>query len=110
MQSGRTITRNDLEERFLRICREIDRPPDAVNAWIPYPDGGGAEADFLWRDHHLIAETDGRATHLTRHAFEHDRLRDQRLTLLGWRVVCFTWRQVEDEPAAVAATLKALLL
>ncbi len=110
MQLGTTTTRSDLEEAFLKICRSSQMPPDATNIWIPYPDGGGAEADFLWREPNLIVEVDGRATHTTHHAFEHDRYRDQQLTLLGWRVVRFTWRQVEEAPAAVAATVAALLV
>ena len=109
MQLGSTITRGEPEELFLAIRRDIDHPPDGVNVWIPYPDGGGAEADFLWHTERLIVEVDGRETHGTPHAFEHDRRRDQRLALLGWRVVRFTWHQVEHEPQAVTATLQALL-
>lgn len=106
---GCTITRNDLEEAFLRICRSIGLPPDHVNAWIPFPDGGGAEADFLWHAPRLIVEVDGRDVHTTRRAFESDRRRDQRLAMLGYRVIRFTWRQVIHEPDHVAATLRALL-
>jgi predicted transcriptional regulator of viral defense system len=109
IRPGTTNTRNDLEEAFLRICRDADTPPDGVNQWIPYPEGGGAEADFIWREPRLIAEVDGRATHLTPQAFEHDRARDQRLSTLGWRVVRFSFRQVEADPAGVAATVAALL-
>jgi predicted transcriptional regulator of viral defense system len=108
-QVGSTLTRNELEERFLAISRDAALPPDSVNAWLPYPDGGGAEADFLWRAQRLIVEVDGRDVHTTRRAFESDRRRDQQLMLLGWRVVRFTWRQVMFEPAYVAATLRALL-
>jgi predicted transcriptional regulator of viral defense system len=106
---GTTLTRSELEERFLSICRDAGLPPDAVNAWIPDPGGGGAEADFVWRRQRLIVEVDGRAEHGTWRAFEHDRRRDQRLMLLGWRVVRFTWQQVLFEPGHVAATLEALL-
>ncbi len=106
---GTTITRSELEELMLAICRDIERPPDATNAWIPFPDGGGAEADFVWHEQRLVVEADGRDVHATRRAFEHDRRRDQRLTLLGWRVVRFTWRQLTEEPGYVAATLRALL-
>ena len=106
---GSTPTRNDLEEAFLAIARAIGFPPDAVNVWIAFPDGGGAEADFLYRDQLLIVETDGRDTHAVRKAFHSDRRRDARLMLLGWRVVRFTWRQVMFEPAYVAATLRGLL-
>jgi hypothetical protein len=109
MQFQSTTTRSELEQLFLQVCRDINSPPDGVNVWIPYPDGGGAEADFVWHAQRLIVEVDGRDVHTTHHAFEHDRRRDQRLALLGWRVVRFTWRQVEFEPATVTATLQALL-
>ena len=106
---GSTFTRNDLEEAFLAICRAAERPPDGANVWIAFPDGGGAEADFIYRAQRLIVEVDGRDVHATRRAFHADRRRDQRLMLLGWRVVRFTWRQVFYEPAYVAATLRGLL-
>lgn len=108
VRPGTTSTRNDLEEAFLAICRHAQTPPDGVNQWIPYPEGGGAEADFVWRDRNLVIEVDGRETHLTPQAFEHDRERDQRLATLGWRVVRFSRRQVTTEPARVAATVVAL--
>jgi predicted transcriptional regulator of viral defense system len=106
---GSTLTRNDLEEAFLAIARAIERPPDAVNQWIAFPEGGGAEADFVYREQSLIVETDGRDPHTIRKAFNSDRRRDARLMLLGWRVVRFTWQQVTDEPAYVATILRGLL-
>jgi very-short-patch-repair endonuclease len=56
----------------------------------------------------LIVETDCRRLHSHR-AFEGDRLRDQRLTLAGFTVLRFTWRQVVLEPARVARTVGRLL-
>ena len=106
---GSTLTRNKLEEAFLKIARDAGAPPDGVNIWIPFPDGGGAEADFVYRERRLVVEVDGRDVHTTRRAFHSDRRRDQRLMLLGWRVVRFTWREVMFEPAYVAATLRGLL-
>ncbi|HVF78059.1 MAG TPA: type IV toxin-antitoxin system AbiEi family antitoxin domain-containing protein [Solirubrobacteraceae bacterium] len=106
---GNTLTRNELEEAFLQICRHAGTPPDQANAWIPFPDGGGAAADFLWGARCLVIEVDGRDVHTTRSAFESDRRRDQRLATLGYRVVRFTWRQVMFAPGEVAGTLRALL-
>jgi Protein of unknown function (DUF559) len=103
-----TLTRNDLEEAFLRLTRTANLPAPEVNAWIPFPEGDGAEADFLWRDLGLVIETDGNETHGTRQAFERDRLRDQRLALLGYQVIRFTWRQVFAEAERVAATVTKL--
>jgi hypothetical protein len=106
---GSTPTRTMLEEAFLALARDAGLPPDAVNLWIPYPAGGGAEGDFVYRAELLDVEVDGRDVHATRRAFEHDRRRDQQLALLGWRFVRFTWRQALHEPAAVARTLDGLL-
>ena len=69
----------------------------------------GDEVDFFWRAQRLIIETDGHATHGTRPAFEQDRARDARLTVLGYRVVRFTHRQLLYDSDHVAATLIALL-
>jgi very-short-patch-repair endonuclease len=102
------ITRSELEERFLTLCREADLPRPAVNTRI-VANGTTYEVDFLWRAHHLIAETDGWGPHHTRAAFESDRRRDADLLVAGLRVVRFTWRQITREPGAVAATLRALL-
>jgi predicted transcriptional regulator of viral defense system len=108
-RAGTTLTRSELEERFLAIAREAGLPPDAVNFWIPFREGDGAEADFVWHHQRLIVEVDGRDVHTTRRAFDADRRRDQRLMLLGFRVVRFTWRQVSFDARYVAATLRGLL-
>ena len=105
---GTTPTRNDLEEAFLAICDKAHLPRPEVNVCIPMAPTP-YEADFLWRTHRLIAETDGRDAHTTRRAFEHDRRRDQQLMLAGYRVVRFPRRQVYEDPASVDATLRGLL-
>jgi Protein of unknown function (DUF559)/Transcriptional regulator, AbiEi antitoxin len=102
------LTDRELEELFLAVVRGAGLPEPAVNAWIT-GHGWAYKADFLWRAERLVVETDSRAFHTSRRAFEHDRLRDQRLTLAGYTVVRFTWRQVTGDPAGVADTLEALL-
>ncbi len=67
------------------------------------------EADCLWREQRVIVELDGAQAHRTRAAFEADRERDRRLQVAGWTVLRVTWRQL-DEPAAVIADLRRLLL
>jgi hypothetical protein len=99
---------SELEERFLGLCRASGLPPAEVNGWLVLEDGA-IRPDFLWRAQRLVVELDGHASHGTRQAFERDRLRDRRLTLAGFRVVRFTWRQVTDSPSEVAASLRRLL-
>lgn len=98
------LTRNELEELMFGICRRAGVRLPRVNYAI-----GEYEADFAWPKERLIVETDGRTAHRTTRAFEHDRFRDRRLTVAGWRVIRFTWRQLVNDPDEAAATLRALL-
>ncbi len=98
------LTRSELERRFLRLCHRRRLPTPEVNARV-----GSFIVDFLWRDQRLIVETDGYRFHRGRSAFEADRARDIELKLRGYEVVRFTHRQVVDEAAGVAHTLRVLL-
>jgi very-short-patch-repair endonuclease len=66
----------------------------------------GHEVDFAWRGARLVVELDGHAAHGTRRAFEADRARDAELTASGHRVMRFTHRRLEREPAVVADELR----
>jgi very-short-patch-repair endonuclease len=103
------LTANDLEDRFLSLCRAAGLPPPAVNRWIAIDDGPPIKADFVWTTQRLIVETDGWGSHGTRRGFERDRRRDQRARLAGWETVRFTRRQVLRDPDWVIATTAALL-
>ena len=105
---GRDITRTELEQRFLPLCRGADLPPPEVNAWMALA-REEMQVDFLWRRHRVIVEVDGFATHRTRQAFQRDRRRDQLLTLAGWRVIRFTWDDVTKDPARVIDVLRKLM-
>jgi very-short-patch-repair endonuclease len=69
----------------------------------------GLEVDALWPDQRLIVEVDGWQFHKTRAAFERDRARDAALLVAGYRVVRVTYRQLRDQPEAVADTVRRLL-
>jgi very-short-patch-repair endonuclease len=97
-------TRTDLEGLFLSLARRHRLPQPEVNVRVDR-----YHVDFLWGKEGLIVEVDGWASHRTRSAFETDRARDARLSVLGFTVLRFTWRQVEDHPRAVARTVRELL-
>jgi hypothetical protein len=103
-----TLTDRELEELMLELMRTAGLHQPEVNAWIT-GDGWAYKADFLWRTERLVVETDGRAFHSSPRAFEHDRLRDQRLILAGYTVVRFTWRQLVREPERVQRVVRNLL-
>jgi very-short-patch-repair endonuclease len=107
-RGARGITRSKLEERFQALLDEAVLPRPELNAPIEL-NGRQFEADCVWRKQRLIVELDGRAWHDTRQAFERDRERDRLLQAAGWRVVRITWRQLRDDPQAVARDLRRLL-
>ena len=108
-RAGATPTANDVEEAMLAICDRLRAPRPLVNAWIPFPDGGGASPDFLWREPKKIVEVDGYETHGTRTAFQSDRARDRRLKLMGYDTVHFTWHDVMLRPRRTGGELAAFL-
>ncbi|HSD79418.1 MAG TPA: type IV toxin-antitoxin system AbiEi family antitoxin domain-containing protein [Solirubrobacteraceae bacterium] len=105
---GLTITRSELEERFLAFLAGAGLPRPAVNVPLQLA-GAWVEADCVWHRARLVVELAGYAAHGTRSAFERDRARDRMLQAAGWRVVRITWRQLRDEPRAIAAELRVLL-
>lgn len=105
---GTTLTRSELEERFLRFVNRWGLPQPELNVPIALR-GAFVEVDCVWRHSRLIAELDGRAVHGTAAAFERDRARDRALNAAGWRIVRITWRQISGEPRELAEDLGALL-
>jgi very-short-patch-repair endonuclease len=99
--AGSTRTRSELEEIFLALCGTHFLTQPETNAQV-----GGFEVDFVWREPRLLVELDGRAAHHTLRAFEADRARDAELTASGYRVMRFTQRRLEREPAVVADELR----
>lgn len=96
--------RSPLEEHFLEFCREHELPPPQTNVLIL-----GKEVDAYWPDAALAVESDGWSFHRHRAAFERDRARDAAMQAEGYRVIRVTSRRLEDDPAALAAELRALL-
>ncbi|HEY2715128.1 MAG TPA: hypothetical protein VGI73_02795 [Solirubrobacterales bacterium] len=104
--SGQTAS--PLEERFLPFLRAYGLPIPRLNEWIDL----GARSyrvDCRWPGTKEIVELDGFSTHGTRSAFRDDRERDRRLRVAGYGLTRISWAQLDDEPAAIAADLRALL-
>jgi very-short-patch-repair endonuclease len=106
---SRPLTQEEIERLFLDLCDRGGLARPRTQAAIELAEGDTIYADFLWPEHMLIVEADGREAHATRNAFERDRRRDRRALLLGYRVARFTWRDVAYLPDEVASTLSALL-
>jgi very-short-patch-repair endonuclease len=103
--SGRVITRSKAERLVLRLIADAELPMPEVNAKLL-----GFEVDFLWRARNLVLEFDGFEFHRHRHQFEADRHRVQVLTAAGYRVIQVTWRQLCEEPLALAVRIGQALV
>jgi very-short-patch-repair endonuclease len=89
-----TITRSELEERFLALVRRGGLPEPEVNAPLH-----GYEVDFLWRQQRRVIEVDGHAYHSTRQATTRDRRKDDDLGAAGFGVTRFTADQILYDPS-----------
>jgi very-short-patch-repair endonuclease len=97
-------TRSDAERRFGALIARAHLPRPVANVKL-----NGYEVDFLWPASKLVVEVDGHRFHSHRAAFERDRMRDQVLVASGHRVIRVTWRQLSDEPLALAARMAQAL-
>lgn len=102
------VAREELEARFLAFLDREGLPRPRLNAWVMLG-SRRYQVDCLWPAQQVIVELDGYATHGTRSAFEGDRDRDRRLTVVGYRGMRVTWRQMHRMPDEIAADLRVLL-
>ena len=91
---ARTVTRSELEERFLTLVRRAGLPEPEMNTRL-----AGYEVDFLWRAQRRVIEVDGHAYHSTRQATTRDRRKDDDLEVAGYRVTRFTADQILHDPS-----------
>ena len=102
--AGSTRTRTKLEESFLALVTTSGLPRPEVNVPI-----GRFTVDFLWREHRLVVETDGGASHDRAAQREEDSRRDAVLAAADYETLRFTWRQVRHRPAEVVAAVESKL-
>lgn len=100
--------RSRFEERFLPFLDRHRLPRPQFNTWLEIA-GERCQVDCLWPEVRQIVELDGWEGHGTRSAFRDDRARDRRLRVAGYGVTRIAWGQLDDEPEAVAADLRALI-
>lgn len=98
------MTRSLLERRLLALCERSGLPAPRVNAVVE-----GHRVDALWAAERVIVEVDGRDGHRTWAQRQRDLERDLRLRRAGYLVLRYTWAQITERPAEVAADVAAAL-
>ena len=97
-------TLSPLEDEFLDLCRRHRIPMPEVNVEV-----GGFKMDMLWRGARLIVELDGIAGHGTDAQMTRDHDRDLGLRRAGYWVLRYSWHQVTERAAEVAADIRRAL-
>lgn len=106
MTAAPKLTRREGERRLLSLIRRAGLPEPLCNAPL-----GPYLVDVLWPEHKLIAEFDSREWHgdHVHGRFESDRRRDGYLLALGYVTKRVTWKELTQEPEALAALFRTLL-
>jgi hypothetical protein len=94
-----------LESLARLMFAEQGLPPPETQAAIGQ-DRPFARVDFLWPRFATIVETDGLAKYQEPDALRLEKLRQERLEELGYKVVRLTWEQVTGEPELSAARIR----
>ncbi len=68
-----------------------------------------AQVDLAYPEHSLAIELDSVRWHHNLHNFAHDRQRRNRLLLVGWDVLNFTWDDYSHRPDQLCAAVTAAL-
>jgi very-short-patch-repair endonuclease len=100
--------RSLFEAKLLPLIAKAGLPMPRVNAAVRTADRI-LEVDLLWPDQRFVVEADSRRHHALEVAFERDHRRDRELLAAGYEVLRVTWREVEREPQAVIAVIRARL-
>lgn len=93
-----------LEVRLWQVLREGGAPLP-VRQFPVVIDGEQYYLDLAYPERKLFSEGDGFGVHSARGAFEHDRARQNKLVLAGWKPLRYTWWQIVREPERVLAEI-----
>lgn len=100
---------SELEARLLDLIERASLPPPIREFRAPWLAPGNGRVDLAYGEHLLVIEADSRRWHTQADAFLTDRERDNLAQLAGWRVLRFTWWDVEQRPEYVVLTIKKAL-
>ena len=95
-----------LESTGRVVFAEQGLPAPESQVQITVRSGLVFRADFLWKRYGTIAEADGLLKYSDQSVLRDEKLRQEALSERGYEVVRFTWKQLHEDPAAVAARIR----
>ncbi|MDQ3956960.1 MAG: endonuclease domain-containing protein [Actinomycetota bacterium] len=100
-----------LEMRFRQLIHGHRLPPVVPQHEVAIEGGGRCRVDFAYPEHLIAIEVDGYRWHGGDPArWRGDLRRGNALTSRGWRVLRFSWDDMQRHPVEVARTIRRALL
>jgi hypothetical protein len=99
----------ELEHRLFELIERASLPLPTREFVAPWLAPTNGRVDLAYEADHLVIEADSRRWHTLADAFLSDRERDNRAQLAGWRVLRFTWWDIEQRPEYVVSTIRKAL-
>lgn len=99
-----------LEAMLLQILRRAKLPPPHAQYRVIEAGISIARLDFAYPEHRLGIEADGYRWHSGVQRWGEDIQRENRLKLLGWTLLHFSWADVSKRPELVASQIRNALV
>ena len=104
LQAAADGARSEAERLLVRLLRQA-----GITGWKTNYPLGGYKIDVAFPKQKVAIETDGWAFHNDPEVFVKDRQRQNKIALLGWQVLRFTWLDLTEYPQRVIAEIKAAI-
>lgn len=102
LQAAHDGTRSAAERLFAKLLRQ-----SGITGWKANQKVLGYEVDFLFSDANVVVEIDGFAYHADSESFRRDRMKQNVLVRGRYRVLRYTWFDLNEHPDRVIAEIRA---
>jgi len=102
LQAASDGARSEAERLLVKLLRDND-----MTGWKTNYPVGGYKVDVAFPRQKVAIEADGWAFHTNQEDFQNDRERQNKIMLLGWQVLRFTWLDLTEYPQRVLAVIRS---
>jgi very-short-patch-repair endonuclease len=103
LQAASDGARSEAERLLVKLLRD-----NGITGWKANYPLSGYKIDVAFPKQKVAIETDGWAFHSSWDDFQNDRERQNKIALLGWQVLRFTWLDLTEYPQRVLTVIRAI--
>jgi very-short-patch-repair endonuclease len=104
LQAAADGARSEAERLLVKLLRD-----NGITGWRTNYRVGGYKVDVAFPKPKVALETDGWAFHNDQEDFQNDRERQNKIALLGWQVLRFTWLDLTEYPQRVLTVIRTAI-